>query len=93
MRANVPPKHALREFTISKENSLPEGFMISVRHFTVGQCVDLQSLSCGKGTAGVMKRWNFRGGPASHGASLSHRQLGSTVKKKKKKKKEDQFKI
>ena len=53
--------------------------MMSVRHFTVGQFVDAQGVTCGKGFAGVMKRWNFGGGPASHGCSLSHRQLGSTV--------------
>ena len=32
----------------------------------------------GKGFMGVMKRWGFRGQPASHGASLSHRSAGST---------------
>ena len=36
----------------------------------------------GKGFAGVMKRWNFGGQPASHGHSLSHRSAGSTGQRK-----------
>jgi large subunit ribosomal protein L3 len=40
--------------------------------------VDVTGTSKGKGFAGVMKRWNFGGGNASHGNSLSHRIPGST---------------
>jgi ribosomal protein L3 len=36
----------------------------------------------GKGFAGVMKRWNFKGLPASHGVSLAHRSGGSTGQRK-----------
>ena len=38
----------------------------------------LQQKNIGKGFAGVMKMWNFSGNRASHGASLSHRSIGST---------------
>jgi ribosomal protein L3 len=38
--------------------------------------------SIGKGFAGVMKRWNFAGLPASHGVSLAHRSAGSTGQRK-----------
>jgi large subunit ribosomal protein L3 len=34
--------------------------------------------SKGHGFTGAMKRWNFRGQPASHGVSLAHRSLGAT---------------
>src|SRR5205814_4489222 len=34
--------------------------------------------SVGKGFAGGMKRWNFGGLRATHGASVSHRSIGST---------------
>ena len=34
--------------------------------------------SKGKGFAGVMKRWGFKGLPATHGTSLTHRSHGST---------------
>ena len=47
------------------------------RHFVPGQFVDVQGNSIGKGFQGGMKRWGMKGGRASHGASLSHRQLGS----------------
>lgn len=40
--------------------------------------VDVTSISKGKGFAGAMKRWNFKGQRASHGNSLSHRAIGST---------------
>lgn len=78
LKANVPPKLHLSEFKISPENKLPVGYMIGVRHFNVGQFVDVQSKSKGKGFQGVMKRWNFKGLPASHGVSVSHRSPGST---------------
>lgn len=40
--------------------------------------MDVSAPSIGKGFQGAMKRWGFKGGRASHGASLSHRSLGST---------------
>lgn len=43
-----------------------------------GQYIDVTGITTGKGFQGVMKRWGFSGMPASHGASLSHRSLGST---------------
>ena len=42
------------------------------------QLVDVCGTSKGKGFQGVMKRWNFRGGDATHGNSLNHRTMGST---------------
>ena len=40
--------------------------------------MDVSGTSIGKGFAGAMKRWNFKGLRASHGVSISHRSLGST---------------
>ena len=40
--------------------------------------VSAVGVTIGKGFAGVMKRWNFRGLEASHGVSVSHRSHGST---------------
>ena len=73
IKQGVPPKKDIREFKVSKENVLPIGFVLTVRHFVPGQFVDLQGVNKGKGWAGVMKRWNFKGGVASHGNSLCHR--------------------
>lgn len=43
-----------------------------------GDTVNVSGVSCGKGFAGAMKRWNFGGLEASHGISISHRSHGST---------------
>ena len=52
------------------------GKEIDVAVFTPGAYVDVTGESKGKGFAGVMKRYNFRGGPASHGSHF-HRRVGS----------------
>lgn len=57
---------------------IPVGTKIRALHFVPGQLVDVCGISKGKGFAGAMKRWNFGGGFATHGNSLSHRILGST---------------
>ena len=43
-----------------------------------GDKISVAGITIGKGFAGVMKRWNFRGLEASHGVSVSHRSHGST---------------
>ena len=43
----------------------------------MGQIVDVQGVTKGKGFQGTIKRWNFKMGDATHGNSLSHRQPGS----------------
>jgi large subunit ribosomal protein L3 len=45
--------------------------------FKIGQKVDVQGVSKGKGFQGTIKRWNFTMGDATHGNSLSHRAPGS----------------
>ena len=59
---------------------LPEGIKpgqeVSIESLKKGDLVKISSLSKGRGFSGVMKRWNFAGGRASHG-SKSHRRIGS----------------
>lgn len=76
--AGVPLKRKLAEFRVSEDALLPVGMQIDVRHFVPGQFVDVTGITTGKGFQGAMKRWGFKGMPASHGASLSHRSQGST---------------
>lgn len=71
-------KRKLKEFPVTEDALLPVGTTISVRHFVPGQFVDVIGITKGKGFAGGMKRHGFSGMPASHGASLSHRSIGST---------------
>jgi large subunit ribosomal protein L3 len=77
-RVKVEPKKKLVEFRVTPDALLESGQTLSAAHFVVGQKVDVCGTSKGKGFAGGMKRWNFRGLEASHGVSVSHRSLGST---------------
>ena len=77
-KAQVEPKYKVKEFRVSPESLLPVGQEIEVSHFTVNEYVDVTGISLGKGFAGAMKRWNFKGLTASHGTSVSHRSHGST---------------
>ena len=61
-----------------QEGLLPVGTPLSAAHFTAGQYVDVTGTTIGKGFQGVMKRWGFAGGSASHGNSKAHRLAGST---------------
>jgi large subunit ribosomal protein L3 len=75
--ASVEPKMKLAEFRVAEDKLLPVGAEITADHFVVGQYVDVTGVTIGKGFAGVMKRHNFAGGRATHGASLVHRTPGS----------------
>lgn len=77
-KASVEPKRKLVEFRVDPKNMIDVGAEITADHFVVGQFVDVTGTSIGKGFAGVMKRWNFRGLRATHGVSVSHRSHGST---------------
>jgi large subunit ribosomal protein L3 len=77
-KAKVMPKAKLAEFRVSEDALLEPGTALAVDHFVVGQYVDVCGTSIGKGFAGAMKRWGFKGLRASHGVSLSHRSHGST---------------
>ena len=76
--ASVEPKSKVAEFRVSEENMLDVGAEITAEHFVAGQKVDVTGTSVGKGFQGVMKRYNFGGGRATHGNSVSHRSHGST---------------
>ena len=76
--AHVEPKMRLAEFRVEEDKMIPVGAEITADHFAVGQYVDVTGVTIGKGFAGPMKRWNFRGLRATHGVSVSHRSHGST---------------
>jgi large subunit ribosomal protein L3 len=77
-KAKVEPAKKLVEFRVADDAVLEAGAVISAVHFQVGQFVDVAGVTKGKGFAGAMKRWNFRGLEATHGVSVSHRSHGST---------------
>lgn len=78
-KAGVEPGRGLWEFRLAPGEGadLKPGAHIKADMFSVGQKVDVQGTTIGKGFAGVIKRHHFGGGRASHGASLSHRAPGS----------------
>ena len=75
-RNNLPPLGFLREFR-EKDPEVNEGDKLTVDLFTVGDHVDVIGTSKGKGFAGAVKRYHFRGGPKTHGQSDRQRAPGS----------------
>ncbi len=76
--AEVEPKARVVEFRVAEDALLDLGATISAEHFIAGQMVDVAGVTQGKGFAGAMKRWGFKGLRATHGVSVSHRSHGST---------------
>jgi large subunit ribosomal protein L3 len=77
LKANeIPPLRFLREFR-SKSPELTVGDKVTVEVFDLGERVDVIGTSKGKGFAGVVKRYHFRGGSKTHGASDRVRAPGS----------------
>lgn len=78
-KVKVAPGEAKAEFRLAagEGEGLASGGEIKVDLFKVGQIVDVTGTTVGKGFAGVMKRHNFGGLPASHGVSVTHRSPGS----------------
>ncbi len=77
-KAEVEPKAKVAEFRVPEDALLDIGASISADHFVAGQLVDVCGVTQGKGFAGAMKRWGFKGLRATHGVSVSHRSHGST---------------
>ena len=67
----------LREVSADDTSEFSVGQTIDVGIFEAGEKVDVIGKSKGRGFAGVMKRWNFKGGPKTHGQSDRARAPGS----------------
>ena len=77
-KAGAGAGRGLWEFRVeSVGDELSLGAELSIEQFEAGQKVDVRGVSKGKGYAGTIKRWNFRGQDNSHGNSVSHRAPGS----------------
>ena len=77
-KKSTEPKKILKEFRVDNLKDFKEGNEIGLEIFKDTKFVDIKAKTIGKGFAGVMKRYNFRGLRASHGVSVSHRSHGST---------------
>ena len=65
-----------KEIRLEPNETYTLGQEIKADIFKPGDLVDVQGRSIGKGFAGGMKRWHWKGGPKSHG-SMFHRRIGS----------------
>jgi len=68
----------LKEFRVAADAEFALGQELTAGLFEAGQKIDISGTTKGHGFAGVMKRYNFAGGRATHGAEKVHRQMGST---------------
>ena len=76
-KAGVAPQRFFREVRLAAPTDKAVGETITVNTFDGIEYVDVVGVSKGKGFAGVMKRYNFGGLPASHGTERKHRSRGS----------------
>jgi large subunit ribosomal protein L3 len=78
-KAGVEAGEVLKEFRVEADVAagLKLGAQVPVTTFAVGQLVDVQGTSIGKGFTGTIKRHNFKSQRASHGNSRSHNVPGS----------------
>jgi large subunit ribosomal protein L3 len=75
-KAEVAPMRRVREVRLDESaDETKAGDRVLVDRFQAGEFVDITGISKGKGFAGGVKRWHFRGGDASHG-SMHHRAPG-----------------
>jgi large subunit ribosomal protein L3 len=82
-KAGVASQRHVREVRVKNTAGLEAGQTVTVDGvFKIGDYVDVQGICKGKGFAGVMKRHNFRGLPASHGASDKQRSPGSLASRR-----------
>jgi large subunit ribosomal protein L3 len=77
-KAGVEAGNIVMEFRVEETYAAPDlGGELKADLFKEGQLIDVIAVSRGKGFAGTVKRYHFRGGDATHGNSLSHRAPGS----------------
>lgn len=76
-KGDVAPKKYLREFRLDDISAVNVGDIIKADTFAEGDKVDVVGTSKGKGTAGVIKRWNFGRLKETHGTGPVHRHAGS----------------
>lgn len=75
-KAKVEPKRHLAEFRVEETTDFKLGQELTVETFAEGERANVVGWSKGKGFTGVIKRWNFKGGPGGHGSHF-HRAPGS----------------
>jgi large subunit ribosomal protein L3 len=75
-KIDISPCKLIKEVQKAPDKDYKVGEELKVDLFKAGDFVDITATSIGKGFQGGMKRWNWKGGPKTHG-SMSHRRPGS----------------
>ena len=75
-KASVSGLSRLKEIRCDGEPAYRVGDTLTVSGFSQGGKVDVVGVTKGRGFQGVVKRWNTKGGPSSHG-SMFHRRVGA----------------
>lgn len=75
-KANIAPKKHLREFRVEDVEGITVGTEVKADSFEIGDKIDVQGTTKGKGFQGVIKRHGQSRGPMGHG-SMYHRRPGS----------------
>ncbi|PSN57774.1 hypothetical protein C0J52_07268 [Blattella germanica] len=75
--SGIMPKKKLGRFLISPEAAIQPGTPLFASHFQVGDYVDVKGVTIDRGFQGVVVRWGFKGMPASHGVTKTHRRPGN----------------
>ena len=77
-KKNLEAYDNMKTFQVDKNCGVEQGTIIGANQFENNDYVDVTGISKGKGFAGAMKKYHFRGQMSQHGDSLSHRSLGGT---------------
>lgn len=80
-KSGAVPARYLKEIRVADLTDAKLGDELKIDIFKEGEKVDVTGVSKGKGFAGVIKRYSFSGGPATHGSRF-HRTLGSIGSRK-----------
>lgn len=75
-KPGISPKRFLKELRIKDADKFNVGDVLKADVFASGEKVDVAGVSKGKGYQGVIKRWNAKRGPTTHGSKY-HRAVGS----------------
>lgn len=75
-KLNIQPLKYLKEFRTHTSENFEVGQVLKLNSLKIGQLVNIQGRTIGKGFSGLQKRHNFTRGPMTHG-SKNHRAPGS----------------
>ncbi|XP_034945669.1 39S ribosomal protein L3, mitochondrial [Chelonus insularis] len=77
IESGVMPTNAISRFAVSPDAAIQPGTPLYAAHYKPGDYIDIRGKTVDRGFQGVMKRWGFKGMPATHGVTKTHRRPGN----------------